>query len=356
VQRLLRGWDLEDPNPEDYRRMLSQMSRAAGTRPGPGSLAPEAEAPEPLRVLQMALELEQDGPAVERATRDTIDEGELPRLVALLDGLEPSRVAGGIWARLRSPEVVEEVAARLGHDPASLDALLPHLTGRSIEPVLDLLLESSDRHIRRQVFDRLKRVGGAIAPLVVERLADERWYVTRNLLSLLAQIDEPPTDIDPLPWLLHADPRVRREAVRLALRLARLPPDALASALGDEDPGVVTLALGAVTDRAPLDVRAPLLALVGNLSLADGLRAAAVKALVRASRAPEVLEALLRVAGADGHWSPWRTLPATSQTLLATLAALAQGWPRDRRARVVIRRAEASQDPSVRMAVQRGAS
>ena len=45
------------------------------------------------------------------------------------------------------------------------------------------------------------------------------------------------------------------------------------------------------------------------------------------------------------------TLPPTTQTLLASLTALAQFWAQDRRAASVVRRAQASSDDDVRQAV-----
>ena len=351
VQRLLAGWDLADPNPEDYRRMLQQMSRSAGVR-GPDPGADETDVAEPLRVIQMALELDQDGPAVDHAVRDAVDRGDLPALLDLLPPLPRASAAGAIWTRVLSPEIVQVVVDRLAHDPASLDALLPYLSGDAIVPVMDLLLESPDRHVRRQVFDRLRRLGSRAVPLAVVRLEDERWYATRNLLSLLAQVDDPPGDVEVGPWLLHADARVRREAVRLALRLNQLPPVALASVLRDPDPGVVSLALVAVADRAPVEVREPLLTLVGAPTTPDDLRAAAVRALARANRAPEVLELVLRLAGAEGHWNPWRKLPSTTQTLVAAIAVLAQYRPRDTRAQRAVHLAAESPDPLLRQAAR----
>jgi len=274
--------------------------------------------------------------------------------MALLDTLPREGLPGSIRARVLTPELVQAAVDQLAHDPATLDAILPEITGESIVPMMDLLLESPERHIRRQVFDRLRSLGAGVVPLALERLQDERWYVTRNLLSLLAQIDQPPEGVDAAPWLTHEDARVRREAVRLAMRLGQFTAPALAAALADQDAGVVSLALTAVTERAPLDVRSPLLALVGAPTTPDELRAAAVKALVRANRAPEVLEALLAIAGADARWSPWRKLPVVTQSLIAALGALAQYWPKDPRAKSVLRQARSSSEPAIRQAVEGG--
>ncbi len=349
VQRLLADWNLADPNPDDYRSMLQRMAQSAPTA---GRRPDDADGmSEPLRIVQMSLELEEDGPAYSRALYDIVAGDELPTLIQLLSSLPESALAKRTWARLSSPNIVREVLDRAVFDTASLDAILPHLSAGALVPMLELLIESPDRHVRRMIFDRLRSVGPPVVAIAIQHLDDERWYVIRNLLSLLALLDDAPAGVDPRPWLRHADPRVRREAFRLAFRLDPYRNQALALALKDDDSRVLAQALAALADDPPAEARGPLMDLVEDEMLDDGMRGAAIKALVKVGRDPEVLDVLLHITGGDTMWTPWRTLPPTSQALLSSLTALSQLWREDRRAASVVRRARVSSDADVRQAV-----
>ena len=350
VQRLMADWNLADPNPDDYRAMLQRMAQSAPT--GARRLGDGDDTSEPLRIVQMSLELEEDGPVFSRALYDIVATDELPTLIQILSSLPDSPLAKRTWTRLSSPNIVRELLDRAVFDTASLDAMLPHLNAGALVPMLELLMESPDRHVRRMIFDRLRNVGTPIAAIAIQHLDDERWYVIRNLLSLLALLDDAPTGVDPRQWLRHADTRVRREAFRLAFRLPPYRDQALALALKDDDSRVVTQSLTALAESPPPPaVRQPLLDLADDELLDDATRSAAIKALVKVGRDPEVLDVLLHITGGDTMWTPWRTLPPTTQTMLASLTALAQFWTEDRRAASVVRRAQASSDDDVRQAV-----
>jgi hypothetical protein len=351
VQHLMANWHLADPNPTDYRVMLHRMARSAPAVVAVGMN--QATASDPLRIVQMALELDDESAAVWRALDDLVDAGQVPAVIGLLGQLPDSNLAQRVWSHVSSPAFVRGLLDRAPHDQHSLDSLLPYLPGAALAPVFDLLVESDDRHARRTAFDRLRRAGQAALPLALERLHDGRWYVVRNLLSLIAQIDPPPPDFDPSPWLEHPDVRVRREALRLALRVDHLRARALASALADDDRRILALALKSALDQCPASIAPALLELAGQDTLDDQLRASAVRALVRVSATSEVLELLLRISSGDAGWTRWRPkLPGTSETLLAALAALARRWPDDRRAAAVLRRAARSVEVEVRAAAR----
>src|SRR5207302_914244 len=72
---------------------------------------------------------------------------------------------------------------------------------------------------RRGLLAQLVRLGAGIGPLVVRRLEDDRWYVIRNLLALLEDLAVLPEGFSPARFALHADARVRRQAVKLPLKL-----------------------------------------------------------------------------------------------------------------------------------------
>jgi len=57
--------------------------------------------------------------------------------------------------------------------------------------------------------------GAEIAPFVIARLDDSRWYVTRNLLALLEEVGPRRRGFSAAPYMRHADARVRWQAVKL---------------------------------------------------------------------------------------------------------------------------------------------
>jgi len=351
VSRLTCGWELDDPNPSDYTAMLQRIAQATTTRAAEQADARGALA-DPVRLLHICLELELDGPPLWRALAEVVETGELSRVMAFL----PERGRGGIedrtWEALASASTVRGLLAREPPDFTALDALLPHLHGEALEPLFDLLVDAEDRRLRRAVFDRLRRTGADGAALALARLADERWYVVRNLLALLAEIEALPSECDPSPWLTHADPRVRREALRLALRLEHVRDRALAAALEDDDARVLRAALTAAPDHPSPATARRLAELATRDALDDQLRAAAVEALVRCSRHPQTLDVLMRVACRDGRPGWWPARLAPSQAVVAALTALSTYWPDEPRAAALMRRAASSANLEIRLAAK----
>ena len=88
-------------------------------------------------------------------------------------------------------------------------------------------------------------------------------------------------------------------------------------------------------------------------ALPPDVRTLAVRALGYA-RAPAALEVLLRLASAGRTLFGREKLPPKSAELLAALAGLATAWQADPRARAVLRRAAASDDPDIRAAADAG--
>jgi hypothetical protein len=347
VQRLIDGWDLDDPTPDEYRTALNRLARADDSRERARRHGPYAD---PLRVVQMSLELDEETPGLLEAVDALVASAKVPELFDLLSETPSTSLADRLRAQLVSPRTVQTVVRGDRPDFAGLDALLPHLGAEALVPLFDLLIQSEDRHIRRAAFDRLRRAEAAAAPLAIERLADDRWYVARNLLLLIAQFEVVPPGFDPSPWLAHEDGRVRREALRAALRIGSMRDDALAAGLADTDPRVLTVAVAALHDGCPPEAAQTLLELAARDTLDDDLRAGAIKALAELRPDGRVLDLLLRITSPD-TWLRWPAQLVKSRVSLAALATLRAAWSRDARAAAVLKRAAASRDPDIRRAV-----
>src|SRR5438105_3124634 len=211
------------------------------------------------------------------------------------------------------------------------------------------------RGVRRGLLAQLARMGPEIGSLVIQRLGDPRWYVTRNLLGLLEELSPLPQGFSAAAYLRHADARVRWQAVKVQVKLPAERDEALALGLQDQDPRTLRLALGlAVALQSCPDSAVPVLAgRALDRSLPPDVRTLAVRALGYA-RTRAALEPLLRVASAGRTLFGREKLPPNSSDLLAALAGLASAWQQDPRASAVPRRAAAPGDPDIQAAADAG--
>lgn len=348
VDRLIGGWSLADPSPSEYTESLERVARAIH----PGGAASTRRCPcEPLRTIRMCLELGEEAPSLWRAVDRLVDEGQLDIVLETLERAS-AELAGGVRSHLESPATIGRLVSHVPPDFTTLDKLLPGLGGESLAPLFDVLTNSEDRAVRRAVFDRLRRLGTAIAPEIMARMEDDRWYVQRNLMSLVAEMEPVPAECDPSPWLRHQEGRVRREALRVALRIPQVRDAALSSAVADPDQRVLRVAVAAARDGCPPAAARHLVAIVLNEALDDDLRAMAVGALRRVSHLPQVVDALLAVSSKNGMILRGPALAPKSAVVVAALRALAADWTSDERAAALIRRAAASPEPEIRGAVE----
>jgi hypothetical protein len=347
VQRLIGGWELADPHPDDYRAALEHL---AHTVPVDLEPTPDDEIGLALRVVQMSLEVEEDSPSLGRAVETLVVAGRVAPLLDVLRGPDAGSFATRLVGRLSSARTVRALLDRPKPDFAGLGALLPLLGPQAFVPVFETLTESDDRQHRRAAFDLLRRAGVEVLPMVRERLSDPRWYVIRNLLALVVHMEPVPEDLDPSPWLEHEDGRVRREALRFALRLPRQRGEALEAALLDPDPSVLGIALASAHEGCPPGAVPAVIAIAASERADDDLRASAMRALGSVRDDPRVLDLLLQAAARDSRRLPWTSAPPHSATALAALGSLAAAWGQDRRAAGLLRRARKSWDPQIRRA------
>ena len=346
VQELLRGWTLSDPNPGVYGTALERMARA-----NPLFIAPaEGGYPaEPDRVVAMALEVDVVGPRTLPAVDRVVHEGRLPQLLdALAELPATSAAAAQVWERIATAEVIGRVVATEPVDFKVLDRLVPRVGSSAAAPLLDALAAAESRGTRRGLLAQLARMGGGIGPIVVARLEDPRWYVTRNMLGLLDELPALPEGFSPARYTLHADARVRWQAVKLQLKLPAERDAALVTALRDHEPRIMRLALGLlVALQACPEVLVPLLVShASDRTLASDLRVLAIRALGGTS-APAALEALLRLTSAGRTLFGRARFPPKSPEVVVALQALATGWRGDPRAAARLTQAAASSDPEI---------
>src|SRR6266581_3412225 len=239
VRDLLQGWTLEDPNPDAYGQALQKMAAAA---PAASQRREGQQAAEPLRIVQTAVETGALGFGAWRAVERLVAEHHVDALVDLLaassDASRPAVRAdiAPLWTRVTSPDVVRQLASSEPPDFATLDRVLPRLHVDAFEPLLDVLGESESRTTRRGLLDRLTRAPRELGPVIAMRLSrDIPWYVTRNLLLILDGLPALPTGFSTAAFTAHEDARVRREALKVTLKVPVEREPALLGALRDSD-------------------------------------------------------------------------------------------------------------------------
>jgi hypothetical protein len=340
VARLISEWSLNDPNPDGYRMALQRMSTAA---PVFAASAEARYAPEPRRIVEMALEVDVVGEPVLRAADELVLRGELKWLLETLRGAQAPAVSAALLARYVTPTQIEHL---LTEDPlpvALLDELLPQVGPDAAEPMLAALIRADASQTRRLLIDRLIRLGPAIGPAVVRRLDDERWYVTRNMLALLGELPSLPPGFDASPWAAHGDARVRREALRILLREPATRDRAICTGLADPDDHAIRLAL-TVAARGVPEAAIPLLVSRAVGGSNPDQRITAIRVLASTGH-PGALDALLRITAPRKSLLGTR-LPAKSREYLAALVALTR-YPQDPRAREALALAARSRDPEI---------
>lgn len=351
VQRLVRNWSLEDPNPEAYTHTLLSMARAAPVQ-GEGD-AGDRDQTSGERMVLMALELDVFGEPVARAIDDMVEAGQLFELLRLLERASHNQATDAMWERIARPDVLrDQLEGETGMDAQALRPLAARLGTDAIPVLLDAMEVSESRSVRRLAIDMLSDFGEPAGRMAAERLArpDEPWYVQRNLLGLLAETGHWPSSLESGPFLKHGDARVRREAYRALLEVPAERDRAACSALQDPDTRNLRQGLAAARERLPLGAVPILLRRLEDDDLPTELRVAAIQALGGAAE-PLARDALLeRVVAGRGLFGGLR-LAAPSPETVAALGVLHSTWQRDAAAAAVLQAARESRDPRIRAAV-----
>src|SRR6266699_2433249 len=333
-------------------RMLSKLAQHAEQ----GTAETRPQAAEALRIVQTAVETGALGFGAWRAVERLVAEHHVDALVDLLaassDASRPAVRAdiAPLWTRVTSPDVVRQLASSEPPDFATLDRVLPRLHVDAFEPLLDVLGESESRTTRRGLLDRLTRAPRELGPVIAMRLSrDIPWYVTRNLLLILDGLPALPTGFSTAAFTAHEDARVRREALKVTLKVPTEREPALLGALRDSDPRMARLALAAALEDCPPSALTVVAELARATATPSELRVLAIKVLGRV-RNSIGLNALLALVDGGTNWLGRPRLAARSLELLAALMALAAGWRNDVQAAALLALAAASNDPDVRSA------
>ena len=236
-------------------------------------------------------------------------------------------------------------------DQTALQVLFAGMGSEAIQPLMEVLSDSDSRSVRRKVFDHLVGMGPDVAEHAVEGLADSRWFVQRNMLALLQRLETMPEGFDPVSFLDHADQRVRRESIPLALRKGGERERVVAAALADEDERTVRMGLLELQEDLPETLVPVLVTRVIKSARSPEIRALGARALGN-STSTLALDVLIGLAIKGKSLLGRPRLREKSPEVLASLHALARAWPAESRARAALAVAARSKDPEMRRAAK----
>lgn len=239
-------------------------------------------------------------------------------------------VSGAMTAYL-----LDRIEERAEENATMLDSLCATI-GKSLSfPLVQRLCVAESLSERKSIAIALTRAGEAAIPAIVPMLKDERWYVVRNMVTILGEIHSPEAVKTLKITAHHPEAKVRKEVVK---SLAKIAPQAgehtLIAMLDDLDRDVVRqviFTLGALRSKAAVQ---PLLDLVktSDAFLKElELKKLAVTALGRIGDHRST-GALVDVLTARGWLAPRRWLE------LRTAAAAALGHLGDESALPILKR------------------
>ncbi len=176
------------------------------------------------------------------------------------------------FARLAGERATNVLAGRLRRSSDGelqpLHLLVEKLGPEPVRRLLVALGEAEDRAVRRSLFNFLQGHPGLVSEVAPEVLGDRRWFVVRNVLSLLNTIGGRRAADIARPSLQHPDPRVRAEALKLCSKLgAHELGGELLSMFADPDERVVRLAIRLAGESKARAAVGPLLAILRPLDL-----------------------------------------------------------------------------------------
>jgi HEAT repeat protein len=98
--------------------------------------------------------------------------------------------------------------------------VLVALEEHSVGPLLQALAEEEDLLVRKAIVEIVTRIGRIAVPAILENLTDSRWYMVRNMITVLGTLGI--ADLAPhvAATLSHPDLRVKKEAIKA---LSRIP-------------------------------------------------------------------------------------------------------------------------------------
>lgn len=344
ARHLLRDWTLDDPNPEQYSRMLVEISADGGQ----STVDRRRDVPEPERIIEISLEVQLIAPSTEAALGRLVMRDGAAATLDRLRLLPDSPCRESLVGRLLNESLLREQLQADRPDIALLSHAVDHIRLRAIEPILQAIDSRSDADPAWTV-TLLQRLGVESFPLLRELLPACSTRVLRQLAALFDRLDAWPPGADILAVARHPDATVRREVLRFLLRHDATREAALLLALRDSDIRTFHQAMQVALRGCSIEASRLLMRRYDDESLGLELRPRIVRAIASAG-SPEALAWLGERTLTNRWWRSGRRLRKGSPEVLAAIGAIAQHYRGEDEAEFVLRLAARSRDEGIRRA------
>jgi hypothetical protein len=254
---------------------------------------------------------------------------------------------------LREEHIFEEVLRQERVDFGLAGRFARRMGPVAAAPILDALTKVEDAKLRTPYYEIVEALGVEVGAQVAARLVDSPPHIQRELLALLGRMPVLPPGFSVRPYLRHAEPVVRREAVRMLLREPAARDTTILSALADPDNRVAFAGLAAAQEKCPPTGLDLIRRRVDRGDFDAQLRTMGIR-IVAQQRPAGTLEWLLGFVVTGARWPLRPRLRSATPEMLAALSVLAALWRSDPQASAVLKLAEQSKDPEVRARLARG--
>lgn len=351
MRRLVDDWSLDDPNPEAYRQVLDSMSslRNSGEAADSNALPTECE---PERTVQIAIEVGSMGPQVRAAMVDLCKSGRAELLVDLVERAPDEVAVAPVWEFLVGQNTLESLLKQPRVNLTLVGRLVKRIGASAAPALVSAAITFADAKTRIQLFDLIHSLGDPAGPAVAERIPDTAPLLQRELLGLLGRMTALPAGFSVNDYLVHGEPLVRREAVKLLLRDPSAREATVMTALSDTDDRVVFVGLSAAQEGCPADGVELIKERVDGGELDSQLRTMGIR-IVAQQRTPETLSWLLSHVIVDARWPRRPRLRPSTPEMLAALNMIASRWTDDPEADTAITLAGQSKQDEIRAKVSR---
>ena len=212
--------------------------------------------------------------------------------------------------RLADFDTIRSLVERMHEARPEMAAVIQKLIERmglaASHMLLVALADEDNLGRRRRLFDFAVSLGPAIVPAATRFLADDRWFVVRNVIILLRSVNDRSSLPDIRRSARHPDLRVRMEAIK---SLFALDPagsrELLEEAILAPDPKLAETAIMLVGNYGIKEAVEPLLRMIGGNDIFGArrtLRIRAIKALGELAE-PVALPRMRRFF--RDSWLPW---------------------------------------------------
>ncbi len=202
-------------------------------------------------------------------------------------------------------------------------AYLSNLEREATETLLELLAEESDRTARIFLLDLVKALGKNQLTLLGEHLSDGRWYVVRNVVSILGESQADHALAYLYKVMNHKDVRIRQEVIKGLITIGgKKSASLLTKFLKDKDIDIRMMAVRGFAELKGIaaEESKPLVAFLQDRSLSKSEQALTLEAIkilgmIGGPEAAEFLKRYTRI-----RW--WRSRKLQNELRTAAIGAM----------------------------------